>query len=287
VSGIWAGDATRLSASEAFPLLTHWETEHRSLFCGALASRKRRDRSAPAPPRGLLSFRQGVEALPRALADRLGDRLRREARVASIRRSGSGGWIAETAQGSFEAARLVLAAPAPDAGRLIAPLDPGASRELDRVPMPFLAVLHLAYPAGAFAEPLRGFGHLVAPAPGRRVLGAVWSSSLFPDRAPAGETLLTVFVGGSRDPEAAGRTDGELEEIASRELAADLGARRPPRLLRATRYARALPQYDFAHGALLSELLRAEAALPGLTFLGNYRGGVSVGDVVKSAQAEH
>ena len=53
--------------------------------------------------------------------------------------------------------------------------------------------------------------------------------------------------------------------------------------MRITRYARALPQYDLDHASRIQALERTERDWPGLTFLGNYRGGVSVGDVVANA----
>ncbi len=157
---------------------------------------------------------------------------------------------------------------------------------LDAIPHPPLAVLHLAWPGvGASRLRSRGFGHLVVPQPGRRILGAVWSSSLFPGRAPEGQVLLTAFVGGARDPEAAGFPEAELLGVASRELAQSLGASGIPRLVHVTRHARAIPQYTRGHTGRLVTLAHAERRLPGIHFLGNYRGGISVGDVVRNALA--
>ncbi len=284
VSGIWAGDAKRLSAAAAFPLLAKWEREHGSLLRGAFASRSRRPAVPRAAPKGLLSFREGLETLPRALARGLGSRLERQASVRSLRFE-TGRWRLETEHGSFEAERVVVATPAAEAARLLENLDPDAARALGGIPHPPLAVLHLAWPPGAFTEPLNGFGHLVVPAPGRRILGAVWSSALFPGRAPEGETLVTAFAGGARDPEAAGLSDGALLEIAARELSSSLGAGAAPRLVRITRHAHALPQYDLEHVARMKTIEAAETRWPGLTLLGNYRGGISVGDVVRNALA--
>ena len=124
----------------------------------------------------------------------------------------------------------------------------------------------------------------VVPQAGRRVLGAVWSSSLFSGRAPDGKSLLTVFLGGARDPAAIDLSDEDLLATATRDLASAFAARTELEPVRVTRYARALPQYDFAHGERVAHLERAERATPGLTILGNFRGGVSVGDVVRNAR---
>ncbi|HTO77727.1 MAG TPA: protoporphyrinogen oxidase [Thermoanaerobaculia bacterium] len=283
VSGIWAGDAGELSAAAAFPALAAWERERGSLLRGGLASR-RRSRPAEPLPKRLLSFPDGLESLPRALVARLGSSLSLGVPVTRIAR-GATGWRLETGAGSLEADVVVIATSAPAASQLLAPVDPDAARALGDIPSPPLTVLHLAYPASAFPAPLSGFGHLVVPEPGRRILGAVWSSCLFPGRAPEGQVLLTAFTGGARDPSAAGFADTELLGVATRELAQSLGASGIPRLLRVTRHARAIPQYTRGHAGRVQALAHAERRLAGIHFLGNYRGGISIGDVVRNALA--
>jgi oxygen-dependent protoporphyrinogen oxidase len=281
VSGIFAGDASRLSASAAFPRLVLWEREHGSVLLGA-ASAIRASRSGPRSQRGLLSFREGLESLPRALAAALGASLRLETSVEALEPRGPGGWSVLAGGRRVEADRLLLATPAASAARLVAGFAPEAAAALDAIPHPPLAVLHLSWPDSALRRRLDGFGHLVCPTPDRRILGAVWSSSLFPGRAPDGRTLLTVFLGGRRDPDAPFSTDAELTALAARDLAAEGLVRGEPELLLATRWERAIPQYERGHEERVAVLVAAETRWRGLRFLGNYRGGISVADVVRS-----
>ena len=288
VGGIWAGGSDRLSLAEAFPLLARWESESGSLPRGALAALRKMPRARRSEKRGLLSFRAGLESLPRRLAESLRARARFGARVESVRR-GEPGWQLSIAGEDVAVDRLCLATPAPEAARLVAGLDADAAAALSGIPHPPLVVLHLSAPA---AERLRGFGHLVVPQPERRILGAIWSSSIFSGRAPAGRSLLTVFLGGARDPAAIDLADGELLAVASRDLAAALAipadftaVRSGDQRIRGGLHPRAIPQYDREHRTRLDSLDRAEARLPGLSFLGSYRGGVSVGDVVRAALA--
>ncbi len=280
VGGIFAGSGARLSVSAAFPVLRRWEREHGSLLRGAFASR-RAGPAGPPMPRGLVSFRDGLEALPRALAARLGSVLRPATSASGVAPE-AGGWIVHASSGDIRAARVVLAAPALEAAKLVAGFAPSAARALEAIPHPPLAVLHLAWPETACPQPLRGFGHLVAPERGRRILGAVWSSSLFPGRAPAGQALVTVFLGGTRDPGALDLADDELHRIAAGDLRAQGLLRGDPQRVLLTRWGRAIPQYERGHEERISELERAEVRFPGLRFLGNYRGGISVSDVVRS-----
>ncbi len=283
VSGIFAGDPGRLSADDAFPALARGERLRGSLFATAIGAMRKRDRSAPRV-RGLLSFRNGLETLPRALAAALGSRLETGTAVESISPA-NGGWAVRTSRGAFDADRVVIASAAGDAARFVREFDAEAFVALSSVPSPPIAVLHFSWPASALPRGLRGFGHLAVPAPGRRVLGAVWSSSLFSGRAPEGEHLVTAFAGGARDPGAAGLPEEEISRIAGRELRQSVRAASEPRLVALTRWPRAIPQYEIGHGHRMSVLARAESRWRGLAFLGSYRGGISVGDVVRSALA--
>jgi protoporphyrinogen/coproporphyrinogen III oxidase len=282
VGGIFAGSSRALSIAAAFPSLARWDRDHGSLLLGAVAERKKspRDRSVP---RGLLSFQGGLETLPKAIASGLGERLERETRVESATPLPGGRWKLSTSRGDREADRVILAAPAWEAARLVRSFAPEAADALAGIPHPFLAVVHVSVSLASLPGPFHGFGHLVVPQEGRRILGAVWSSSLFPGRAPDGQALVTVFLGGERDPEASALSDGELAKVAAKDTAAALRARDEPRPVSITRYSRSIPQYVAGHLARIEVLARAESRWPGLVFLGNYRGGVSVGDVVKQA----
>jgi oxygen-dependent protoporphyrinogen oxidase len=280
VAGIFAGNAGKISVSAAFPILTRAERDHGSLF-GAILASSRSKRSGSAAPKGLLSFREGLETLPRALASKLGSRFRAETAVQSISPRADG-WTVRTGAGELDADRVVLAVPAPKAAELVAGFAPEAASALAGIPHPPVAVLHLAWPESALPRPLEGFGHLVCNGPGRRILGAVWSSSLFPGRAPAGQALMTVFMAGARDPGAIKLSDHELTELAARDLASQGLVREAGRALLVTRWRHAIPQYERGHEQRIAELAGAEARWPGLHFLGNYRGGVSVGDVVRA-----
>jgi len=282
VSGIYAGDARRLSAAGAFPKIVALEREHGSVLRGFLASRKKVPAPAEPRPKGLMSFRGGLATLPRALAAALGGRFRARTEVDRIERSGDG-WRIFASTGDFSARNVVVAAPAPAAARIVSAAAPEASRALAEMPAPSVCVAHCSWPEEAFPRPPAGFGHLLLPRDGEPVLGAVRSSALFPGRAPGGKVMLTFFLGGRRNPAAARLDDAAVAAAVDADARRALGAAAPPELLRTTRYAAAIPQYEAGHAARIAALEEAEKALPGLRFLGNYRGGISVGDVVENA----
>jgi len=281
VSGIYAGDARRLSAEAAFPKIVALERDHGSVVRGMIGSRPKSKPAGPRP-KGLLSFRGGLATLPRALAAALGSAFRPGVGVERVEPSDRG-WRVFTATETLSADSVVLAGSAAATARIVRGVAPEAADALAGMPAPPLCVAHCAWPVDAFPRPVAGFGHLLAPAPGESVLGAVWSSALFSDRAPAGTVLITYFLGGRRNPDAARMDDAAIAAAVHADAARALGARVPPRLIRTTRYDAAIPQYEAGHLARLETLARTERAHRGLIFLGNYRGGIAVGDVVESA----
>ena len=285
VGGIFAGTAASLSVSAAFPALHRWEREHGSLLAGAIAERVRTRSKPERPgPKGLVSFREGLETLPRALARSLEPALRCGVSVRAVAPRGAR-WTVPTGGEEFDSDRVILATPAYGASALVSAFAPDAARALASVSHPPLAVLHLAWAEASLPRPLTGFGHLVAPSARRRILGAVWSSSLFPGRAPSGRALLTVFLGGSRDPRALELSDGALVAAAARDLEDEGLVRGSPEPVLVTRWPRAIPQYERGHAARMQALAEAERRFPGLRLAGNYRGGVSVVDVLRSGLA--
>lgn len=315
VSGIYAGDADKLSVQAAFPKLANLETGYggliRGMFKKALETSAAK-KSAPPPlekpaptRRRMVSFREGMGFLPKTLADRLGEDLMTgcsEIRLLTddgspneLQPPGSrvaGGSAPSTFEieldrgGSCErltCERLIIATPARTAGGLVSSLSHELSRLLDEIEYPPLAILCLAYESSSITAPLDGFGFLVAPSEGLNVLGCVWNSSLFAGRAPKGTALLTVFVGGARNPDAARLADAELVSTVHSELQRALGISSEPRIVAITRYDRSIPQYNLGHADRVKRIESLLAEMPGLNLIGNYLHGVSTGDCIKEA----
>jgi protoporphyrinogen/coproporphyrinogen III oxidase len=168
-------------------------------------------------------------------------------------------------------------------------------QEINRVGIyyPPVAAVTVAYPKESFKDielpngfgnlrDLPGFGNLNPRTEGVRTLGTLWTSSLFPERAPADYNLLLNYIGGSRDTSIANMTN---EEIIN---AVDKGCREvllmsnapPPKVLGLKVWPTAIPQYEKGHLPLIKQLEDAERSVPGLWICGNYRTGVAFPDCV-------
>jgi protoporphyrinogen/coproporphyrinogen III oxidase len=116
----------------------------------------------------------------------------------------------------------------------------------------------------------------------RRILGTIFSSSLFAGRAPAGHVLLTTFVGGARQPAVAALDDNVLERTVVEDLGVLLGVRGAPVFRQIIRWPRAIPQYHTGYGRHLAAMEKLELAWPGLHLAGNYRGGIAAGQCIQN-----
>lgn len=280
-TGIYAGRSDELSVQSCFPQLVALERASRSLLLGMRAQRQA---SGAAPPAPVCSFREGMGQLVDALALQLEGSVRLGRTVKSIARQ-AGGFVVTTGDGELRADRVVVATHPRTAAPLLAPLDAVLGQALQAIPHAPMVVAHLGLPRERVNHPLDGFGFLVPAAENRRVLGCVFSSSLFPGRAPEGMVLLTVLLGGRRHPELVDMEERALVALVRDEMRALLEVNAMPELVNVVRHPLGIPQYVVGHGARLETLDARLAAVPGLHLCGwGYRG-VGVLDVVAGAMA--
>jgi oxygen-dependent protoporphyrinogen oxidase len=116
------------------------------------------------------------------------------------------------------------------------------------------------------------------------VMGALFDSNLFPDRAPEGEVLVRVMLGGADRPELLTRNDAELAGLAMSALDQTHGLASGPERTWVIKHEAAIPQYTVGHLALLLDLDKRLAALPGLHLTGNAYRGVSVSSIAEDAE---
>jgi oxygen-dependent protoporphyrinogen oxidase len=188
----------------------------------------------------------------------------------------------ETEAGPFTADRVLLAVPADVAARLLEEATGGRSLALAEIPYVPVAVVALGFRREDLAHPLDGFGYLVPRKEGRRTLGCLFPSAIFPDRAPAGHVALSAFAGGRTDPEIAGWDDDRIATTLLAEVGQAVGILNQPVFRLVRRWPRAIPQYELGHGRFVDLAGEIERDLPGLRIGGNFLSGVSVPDCIRN-----
>jgi oxygen-dependent protoporphyrinogen oxidase len=294
VSGIFAGDASALSLRACFPRMWELEEQHGSLVRALIATRRRRKRrplsSNPAtrptaaPAGRLTSFKTGMSELVDALVGTLSGVIRLGTPALDVRRTASGCWNVMTAAGGLEADALVLAGPSSESADLLRTADPRLARELDEIRYAPLAVVCVGYDAGDI-PPLDGFGFLVPRSEGIRILGALWETSIYPDRAAAGKALLRVMIGGACDRAAVTLDDDALLRAVREDLATTMGVTATPEFSRITRHRRGIPQYEVGHLDRLRRIAELTTRHACLFLAGSSYRGVSMNACIAEADA--
>jgi oxygen-dependent protoporphyrinogen oxidase len=294
VTGIFCGDPEAMSLASCFPVIRDLERKHGGLFKGMLAvarERKAAGRKAEmsAGPGGVLtSFDEGVETLVSVLADRLRPALQLGVAVERIERKGKGYLLSLLDRGRKEKAEVdevVLSVPAYAAREMVSALDGELAQALGEIPYAPIAVVALGFNQATLENPLDGFGFLTTRKDRRKVLGVLWDSSVFSNRAPRGKALIRAMVGGVRSPELAELPAEELIALTREEVAATMGVRAVPVLSRAFHHPLGIPQYNVGHGKILSRIDGRLAALPGVTLNSNAYRGISLNDCVRESLA--
>lgn len=282
VGGIYAGRPEMLSVRYAFPKLWQLEQNHGSLIRGAFALKNERRRSGTAYRTRLISFAGGLETLPKQLAARLGEAVQTNVTLDQMDQSIPDRWqVAWHRPGQLAtravAPRLVVTVPYAALASLPWSPDCDALRTgWSPVVHPPLTVWSLGFRRDQVRHPLDGFGMLIPEKEQRYCLGVLFNSALFAGKAPDGHVLLTVFVGGTRQPDHALQSaDAQLNGLG-KDLHDLLGVAGKPAFVHQRHWPEAIPQYGLEHGALIERITALETLHPGLRFAGNYRHGISL-----------
>lgn len=289
VSGIFAGNPDKISVQAAFHKLWLMEKDQGSIFKGMIGRMKQRKKDRAegkfVPSNHMISFRQGMQTLPLALAKHLGDQVRTSSPVARLEKSDAG-WRVITVSGeAYETRKVIVTLDAPDAAKLFAPLSPKAAQLLASIESPPLAVVALGFDRQQIEHELNGFGVLIPRSLGIQTLGAIFSTSIFPQRAPDGKVLLSCFIGGSRNPLVATRDEATLIQQVVRDLTPLLGITGQPEFSQVKLWPHAIAQYHLGHlekVAQIRQILSEEC--PNMVTRANWHEGISIPDVVANAE---
>jgi oxygen-dependent protoporphyrinogen oxidase len=128
-----------------------------------------------------------------------------------------------------------------------------------------------------------GFGYLAPEQEKRFALGALFSTHMFPGRAPEGHMLLEALVGGRRHPEKLALDDETLVQQTYRDLKELIHLPDPPVFTRVLRTEHGIPQLEKGYTRLLDWRDRLVADNVGLHVCGFGWDGIGINDMTKSA----
>jgi oxygen-dependent protoporphyrinogen oxidase len=285
LSGVYGGDAGKLSARAVLPRFVEMEEKYGSLSKAMIAAHKKMAHVAgKQPPRPLFtSLHDGMQQMVDAIIARLHPewiRMRRH-----IRRlyPENGGWrVSIEMNGDERYDAVILATPANVAGTLLDGVDRGLARHLLDITYSSSVTVTLGYYREQLEKLPPGFGFLVPRSEGRRMLACTFVHNKFPHRAPLNKGILRCFLGGARDEAVLGLSDEELLETVFRELRELVKLNARPIFSRVYRWREAMAQYEPGHIARVAAIEKRVAEIPGLALAGNAYHGIGVPDCIRS-----
>lgn len=280
VTGTFAGDYNRLSIDAVMPGVRNLEKTHGSVLRGLLnkkrhAVRERHQATRQTLP-AMTSFPGGMEQLTNTLA--MGRTIRFGTAVTGLQRIATG-WQVAAGRESLCCRTLVLALPVNGALKLLAPFNPPVTK----IPEARIATVALGFREKTAQVPY-GFGYLAPESERRFTLGALFSTRMFPGRAPEGCLLLEALVGGRRHPERLELDDETLIARIYADLKELMTLPEPPVYAKVLRSGSGIPQLETGHLRLQQWRDALTAQQSGLLVCGFGWEGIGMNDMMLTAQ---
>jgi len=284
LSGVYGGDAAKLSARAVLPRFVEMEEKYGSLSRAMLAAHNKMvaARKTQVPRPLFTSLKDGMQQMVDAIVARLRpESIRLRQHVRRIYPE-DGGWrisLEVTGDEQFDA--VIVATPANVAGVLLDAVDPELARNLLDITYSSSVTVTLGYYKQQLMHLPPGFGFLVPRSEGTRMLACTFVHNKFPHRAPADKGILRCFLGGARDEAVLALSDNEMLETVGRELRKILKLNAPPIFSRIYRWRESMAQYEPGHLARVAEIEKRVAEIRGLAIAGNAYHGIGVPDCIR------
>lgn len=285
LAGVYGAEPEVLSVNAVLPRFVELESRYGSLSRGLIAGMKKARPAKGPRPSLFLSLRGGMQTLTDALAARTAGKAQHvRGRALALTRA-NGGWAVQLEDGaSLRCDAVILALPAYESARLLAPIDAEIVEPLRSIPYGSSITVGLVYQRPAFQHPLNGFGFLVPRAEGRLLAACTWVGTKFDGRAPQDRPLLRAFLSGSKAQERLGRTPDELAAEVDAELKQLMRYTADPVEWRTAAWDRAMAQYPVGHAKIVAQIRARETAIPGLRLIGNAYEGIGIPDCIRVAR---
>lgn len=275
VTGSFAGDYTKLCIDAVMPGVRKLEMEAGSVLRGLIRKKKSGGKKLNRLP-SMLNFPDGMERLVKVLS--AGEEISYNTLVQSLGQ-GPKGWQIRTDQGEVTGSNVILALPVNQCLQLLSSFKaPPVSC------VPVSKIINVVMGFSASAKVPYGFGYLAPEREDRFTLGAMFTSHMFPDRAPAGHVLIEALVGGRRHPERLILSDEEIIDQVYADVSQLIELPEPPLLTKVLRPEHGIPQLEMDHPRLLSWRQEMEGEFAGLHICGFGWDGIGMNDMIKSAK---
>lgn len=277
-SGIYAGDPKQMSVAACFPILTELEQQYGSVIKGLIKSHK----LSKGKPATLLSFNAGMNQLCARLLERFiaNNGIFQHTSISKIEKLEQKFHIHNESTDIIQADILISSLPSYVNAQALKSINNKLSNQLAQISYAPIAIVWLSYYKKDITSDINGFGYLTDTSDSSGVIGSLWESEIFENRAPQEQILFRMMLGGARFKDIMKKTDLELTDIAKAHLAQSLDIHNTPIMSKVMRHDFAIPEYKLGHAKLINEIEQSLKTIDNLYLHGNAYYGVAVNDCI-------
>ncbi len=285
VSGIFAGDPEKMSLQSCFPVIYDLEKTYGGLVKGMI--KKPKKKSGPAGPGGVLTTYEGgmgeaVKELAKS-AENKGVKIHLASPVTNVIKK-DGKYIVSSGSKEYEFDKIAVCAPAYAGAEFLKELDSELADTLRSIPYAPMFVAGLGFENDDIENSLNGFGYLIPKKENMRILGALFTSSMFPGQAPDGKKFLRIMAGGDTNHKLMEKSAEELLKICIEDVTNVLGVKKAPYMVQYFKVMKAIPQYHTGHREKVAKIESVTEKLGGIYIGGNVLYGIGLNDCTKTSK---
>ncbi len=291
VSGIFGGLAERLSLKSCFPIMAEMEKEYGSLFKAMIkksnkAKTEGKKSGGPGGPGGrLTSVRGGLYGIIERFVELYSDFIQLDTPVKSISREDDAYLIHVENSQTIKTKHIIIATPSYITAEITKQLSESLSESLSKIDYAPIAVVCQGYQKSNIKHSLDGFGFLVPKKENLRILGSIWTSSIFAERTPKDCVQFRSMVGGDGDHESIQLSDADILSTVESDLDAIIGIKAPPEITSIYRWKNGIPQYKVGHSEVMKQIEAELGKFENIYISGNAYYGIGLNDCVKQSYA--
>lgn len=280
VSGIFAGDPEKMSLKSCFPVIHNLEVEYGGLFKGML--KKKGKKSGPAGPGGVLtSYKGGLINFINDISTKFENVTIKTDESVILVKKNQAIFSVTTNKDTYQFDYLIVTAPAYESKNFLKQLSEPLAENISKINYAPAFVTGVGFLENDITNPLDGFGYLIPSKEKKKILGALFTSSIFPEGVEKGKKLVRVIMGGDKNRWITEKSEEELQNIAFNEIKDTLGIKDNPANFTSFYWEKAIPQYYMGHTKIAENIEKISAEAGKIFFGGNILYGVGINDCTR------
>jgi len=275
LTGIYAGETNKMSTKHVLNKIWNMEQKSGSIIIDALKRKKKLNKSRS------FNFKNGLIDFVLAINKNISNKIILKSEVTSVKKIKKGYEIIINSNIKYHCKKLISTLPAFGLADII--FDKKISKNLKKINYCPIMVLHLGIEKSKIKENIDGFGVLTKRKDNQSFLGILFNSRIFPHVAPQGNDLLTVIIGGARQPQLIDQDVNKLKKTIINEIRKIISYDGKIIMENNFLWKNGIPQYNLDHDVLIENISDFHKKNKNFYILGNYIKGISVSDCIQNA----